>query len=123
MFTRCSAVTFLLLLVFASTFGVAAQPTAQPNEDSVTLEAVVSKLDAIIRRIEALEQRISNLEASVVGRMESEYIGAVGLYRIDKHGFLYDDKGKRIGIWGVNGVIEQSPRTMNSSRVASPSPE
>ena len=105
MLTRCSAVA-LLILACASTIAV----PAQPNGNSATLEAILSKLDAMIRRIESLEQRISQLEASVARRNELKHLGTVGPYLIDKHGYLYDEHGKEIGIWGVNEekVSEQS---------------
>ena len=37
------------------------------------------------------------------GRIERDVIGAVGSYRIGKHGYLYDENGMQMGIWGVNG--------------------
>ena len=109
MLTLRSATTILLLVTFASSFGMA----AQPNEDSKTLETVVSKLDAIFGRIAALEKRVSRLEASLmrISRLDTsrlsrpvpDVIGTVGTYRIDKRGFLFDRDGRCIGIWGVNG--------------------
>ena len=106
MFTRRSAVALLMLLAFASRFSVA----AQPNEESATLEMVESKLDGIIRKldgiirsIDSLEQRLSRLEGSLMSRPGPEIRGTVGPYRIGKHGFLYDEKGNQIGMWGVHG--------------------
>ena len=97
MFTRRSAVALLMLLAFASRFSVA----VQPNEESATLEMVVSKLDEIIRRIDSLEQRLSRLEASLMSRPVPDILGTVGPYRIGKYGFLYDERGNQVGVWGV----------------------
>jgi len=98
MLIRCLAAA-LLMLAFTSTRAMA----ANRNGDSEALETVVSKLDEIIRRVESLEQRLSRLEASVSRRPEREYFGLVGPYLIDKYGFLYNQQGNQIGMWGVNG--------------------
>ncbi len=104
MLTRHSAFA-LLLLAFTS----ASATAAPPDRDSATLESIESKLDVIIRRIEALEQRISRLEVKVARRPALQFLGTVGPYLIDKHGFLYDQSGRQIGIWGVNGETQERP--------------
>lgn len=57
-----------------------------------SLEDVLARLDGLADRIEKLDQRILRLERILVKRP----------VRVDANGILRDEKGRAIGVWGID---------------------
>jgi hypothetical protein len=93
-------------LALALSFTLIAADFASAAEPVKNLDKVLSKLDEIARRIEALEERVLRLESKLDAIREIPGTRPVGSFFVDEHGFLYDQTGRRIGIWGVDGPAD-----------------
>lgn len=64
-----------------------------------TLTDVLNRLDALADQIEKLDQRILRLERMLIKRP----------VHVDGNGIIRDDKGRPVGIWGIDAGPTSSP--------------
>ena len=67
---------------------------ADAAEEPPMLKDVLTRLDTLADRIEKLDQRILRLERMLLKRP----------IRVDAHGIIRDEKGRPVGIWGIDAA-------------------